>query len=84
MSKPPLVKHSVRIAGHATRVSIEEALWAALREIYALRVMTVNALLTRIDAERNGNLSSAIRVFVLDRCRHGELRDPENGGSLPA
>ena len=79
MSNPPLVKHSVRIAGHATSVSLEEAFWAALREIAARRGMTLNALLTRIDAERSGNLSSAIRVFVLNSCRRGELRDESNG-----
>ncbi len=72
-----LVKHSVRIAGHATSVSLEAAFWAALREIAARRGVAINALLAAIDAERSGNLSSAIRVFVLDSCRRGEL-DEDN------
>jgi len=75
MSGARLVKHSVRIAGHATSVSLETAFWEALREIAARRGVSVNALLAQIDAERGGNLSSAIRLFVLESCRRGEVRD---------
>ena len=70
-----LVKHSVRIAGHATSVSLEAAFWEALGEIAARRRLSLNALVSAIDAERGGNLSSAIRLFVLESCRRGELRD---------
>jgi len=70
-----LVKHSVRIAGHATSVSLEAAFWQALCEIAARRHLSVNTLLSAIDAERSGNLSSAIRLFVLESCRQGELLD---------
>ena len=56
MSRASLVKHSVRIAGHATSVSLEAAFWEALGEIAARRRMSVNALLSEIDAERSGNL----------------------------
>ena len=73
MNQAALVKHSVRIAGHATSVSLEPAFWQALCEIAAQREKPVNALLTEIDAERGGNLSSAIRLFVLESCRRGEL-----------
>ncbi len=73
MSKPLLVKHSVRIAGHPTSVSLEMQFWEALGEIAARRGQSVNALLSRIDNERGGNLSSAIRLFVLESCRRGEL-----------
>jgi len=73
MNEAALVKHSVRIAGHATSVSLEPAFWMALREIAARRRTSVNALLTEIDAKRRGNLSSAIRLFVLESCRRGEL-----------
>ncbi|HLY45751.1 MAG TPA: ribbon-helix-helix domain-containing protein [Stellaceae bacterium] len=75
MNRASLVKHSVRIAGHATSVSLEVAFWTALREIAVRRGVSVNALLASIDAERGGNLSSAIRLFVLDSCRRGELRE---------
>jgi predicted DNA-binding ribbon-helix-helix protein len=70
-----LVKHSVRIAGHATSVSLEPAFWQPLGEIAGRRGVAVNALLTEIGAERGGNLSSAIRLFVLESCRRGELLD---------
>jgi predicted DNA-binding ribbon-helix-helix protein len=68
-----IVKRSVRIAGHATSVSLEPAFWDALCEIAARQEMSLNALLSRMDAERSGNLSSAIRLFVLASCRNGEL-----------
>jgi len=74
MSRTGLVKHSVRIAGHPTSVSLEPAFWQALGDLAAQRKTTVAALLAAIDAERGGNLSSAIRLFVLDCCRRGELR----------
>ncbi len=61
-----LRKRSVTIAGHATSVSLEEAFWDALRTIADQRGMSLNALVAQIDRAREGNLSSAIRVFVLD------------------
>ena len=66
-------KRSVRIAGHPTSLSLEPAFWEALREIAQQRGISVNTLIAQIDAERRGNLSSAVRVFVLDSCRRGEL-----------
>ena len=68
-----VVKRSVRIAGHATSISLEAAFWRGLCEIAAARHQSVNALVAAIDATRGGNLSSAIRLFVLDRARRGEL-----------
>jgi predicted DNA-binding ribbon-helix-helix protein len=73
MDGAAVVKRSVRIAGHATSVSLEAAFWDALCELARRRHVSVNALLSRIDAERSGNLSSAARLFVLERCRCGEL-----------
>ena len=73
MSTAGLEKHSVRIAGHATSVSLEPAFWQALAAIAQRRQRSVAALLREIDAGRAGNLSSAIRLFVLDSCRRGEL-----------
>jgi len=72
-----IIKRSVRISGHPTSISIEPAFWDALREIATLRQLSVSALLAMIDAGRDGNLSSAIRVFVLDSCRRGELAEPK-------
>lgn len=68
-----LRKRSITIAGHQTSISIEEPFWAALREVARRRGLSLNALVASIDADRSGNLSSALRVFVLDCCRRGEL-----------
>jgi predicted DNA-binding ribbon-helix-helix protein len=64
--KSLVVKHSIVIGGHKTSVSLEHPFWKAIKEIATLRNMTLSDLLMSIDAERNGNLSSAIRLFVLE------------------
>jgi len=63
-------KRSVRVAGHRTSVSVEEAFWRALKEIAENRGVSLNRLITEIDRRRDGNLSSAIRVLVLEEARH--------------
>ncbi|MDP8921211.1 MAG: ribbon-helix-helix domain-containing protein, partial [Pseudomonadota bacterium] len=61
-----IVKRSVSIAGHRTSISLEEPFWEVLREIAEREKLSIQALIGRIDAERDEqNLSSAIRVFVL-------------------
>jgi predicted DNA-binding ribbon-helix-helix protein len=72
MRQSGIIKRSVRIAGHATSISLEAAFWHGLCDIAAARGLSVNALVAKIDAERDGNLSSAIRLFVLERARDGE------------
>ena len=66
-------KRSVRIAGHATSVSLEQAFWDSLKEIALQRGISVNALITEIDQSRGANLSSAIRVFVLRSVKSGAM-----------
>jgi predicted DNA-binding ribbon-helix-helix protein len=62
-----VVKRSLVIAGHRTSVSLEDAFWRRLRRIAAERDLSLNRLAAMIDASRGGaNLSSAIRVFVLE------------------
>ncbi|OAF12107.1 MULTISPECIES: ribbon-helix-helix domain-containing protein [Bradyrhizobium] len=64
--KSPVAKRSIVVDGHRTSVSIEEAFWTGLKEISSLRNMTLSQLVGEIDRNRQqGNLSSAIRVFVL-------------------
>ena len=58
-------KRSVVVAGHRTSISLENAFWDHLREIAKARRMSINELVTEIDRERYGSLSSAIRIFVL-------------------
>lgn len=62
-------KRSVVISGHRTSVSLENAFWHALKTIASESGQTVNQLVSDIDRERSGNLSSAIRVFILLRIR---------------
>lgn len=58
-------KYSVMIAEHRTSVSLEPEFWNALKQIAGKKKTTVADLITRIDADRTGGLSSALRVFVL-------------------
>jgi predicted DNA-binding ribbon-helix-helix protein len=69
-----LQKRSVTIAGHPTSVSLEAAFWEALKRIAAERGVSVNALIEAVDQERCGNLSSALRVFVLAQVQSAALR----------
>jgi predicted DNA-binding ribbon-helix-helix protein len=65
--KSPVVKRSIVVAGHKTSVSLEDAFWKGLKEIAGGRHITLSDLVATIDSERrHGNLSSAIRLFVLD------------------
>ncbi|WP_024506700.1 ribbon-helix-helix domain-containing protein [Bradyrhizobium sp. ARR65] len=65
--KSPVVKRSIVVAGHKTSVSLEEAFWNGMKEISGERNMTLSELVGEIDSKRQqGNLSSAIRLFVLD------------------
>ena len=65
--KSLVVKRSIVIDGHKTSVSLEEAFWKSLREIAHERHETLSHLVSGIDANReNANLSSAIRVFILE------------------
>lgn len=58
-------KHSVLIAGHRTSVSLEPEFWEVLKRIAKDKNTTPAELITRIDANRAGGLSSALRVFIL-------------------
>jgi predicted DNA-binding ribbon-helix-helix protein len=63
----PVLKRSIVLAGHKTSVSLEDEFWKGLREIAEERDMTLSDIATAIDSQRtHGNLSSAIRLFVLD------------------
>jgi predicted DNA-binding ribbon-helix-helix protein len=70
-------KRSVLLAGHRTSISLEAPFWEALRAIAGRRGLSLNRLVAEIDAARAGNLSSALRVFVLDCCRRGELGEQD-------
>jgi len=68
--KSPVVKRSIVIAGHKTSVSLEDAFWSSLKEIAGGRDVTLSDIVASIDTDRRGgNLSSAIRLFVLEHYR---------------
>jgi predicted DNA-binding ribbon-helix-helix protein len=82
--KSPIIKRSIVIAGHKTSVSLEDAFWTALKEIASERDLTVSELVGGIDARRgHANLSSAIRLFVLEHFRSIIEQTPDLGSNAP-
>jgi predicted DNA-binding ribbon-helix-helix protein len=81
--KSPVIKRSIVIAGHKTSVSLEDAFWRGLKEIAIDRRTTLSDLVAAIDAERqHGNLSSAIRLFVLDHYQ-ARMQERSEGAEAP-
>jgi predicted DNA-binding ribbon-helix-helix protein len=78
-----VVKRSVVLDGHKTSVSVEDAFWNELKEIAHGQRMTVSSVLRIIDSGRQegSNLSSSIRLFVLD---HVRTRTPLSSGNRVA
>ena len=63
-------KRSLILKGHKTSVSLEDAFWIALKDIAHQHRISASQLAARIDASRDHhNLSSAIRLFVLNHYR---------------
>ena len=74
--KSPVVKRSIVVVGHKTSVSLEDAFWTALKEIAGEYNCALSELVASIDSERrSGNLSSAIRLFVLDFYRNRPAKE---------
>ena len=74
-----ITKRSIVIAGHKTSVSLEDEFWNSLKEIGRSQEVTLSELVSDIDTRRvNGNLSSAIRVFVLDHYQKHSPRESAN------
>ena len=71
-------KHSVSIRGHRTSITLEDAFMDALRQMADQRGLALAALISEIDAAQAapGNLSSALRLAVLDWA----LNAPAQGG----
>jgi predicted DNA-binding ribbon-helix-helix protein len=84
LMKSAIVKRSIVIAGHKTSVSLEDAFWSSLKNIARAQQATLSNTVAQIDkARQHGNLSSAIRLFVLDRVRAPET-DRTNGLQVEA
>lgn len=74
-----IIKRSVVLSGVKTSVSLENEFWASLHEIAKLRGSTVSDLVQQIAKERfTPNLSSAIRLFVLNHFRSGGASKIQN------
>jgi len=79
--KSLVAKRSICIVGHKTSITLEDAFWNGLKEIASVRDKTRSELVAEIDSERQGNLSSAIRLFVLDFYRYQRFEIKRNGSS---
>jgi predicted DNA-binding ribbon-helix-helix protein len=78
--KSPVVKRSIVLAGHKTSVSLEDAFWEGLKDIAKARRVTLSDLVGGIDTNReHGNLSSALRLFVLNHYRARPVSTRLNG-----
>ncbi len=66
-----IIKRSVRIAGHATSVSVEQPFWEELQKIADQKGKSLNKMIAEIDAARGtSNLSSAIRLYILNELKN--------------
>ena len=66
-NKSSVAKRSIVFNGHNTSVSLEDVFWNALKEIADKRAIHLSELVAEVDERRgDGNLSSALRLFVLD------------------
>lgn len=72
-----IVKRSVSIRGHRTSFSLEQAFFDELSAIAKARDVPLAALVAEVDAARprDCNLSSALRLFVLDRAKRDARRE---------
>ncbi|MBL4802276.1 MAG: ribbon-helix-helix domain-containing protein [Emcibacter sp.] len=60
-----LKKHSIVIAGHQTSITLENIFWEQLKQLAKERDLSLSLLVAEIDSQRQANLSSALRVYVL-------------------
>ena len=79
------LKRSITISGHRTSLSLEQVFWDSLAEFARVDGVSINRLLTDIDKSRASNLSSAARVYVLERLRReaGRTLTPPVGSASP-
>jgi predicted DNA-binding ribbon-helix-helix protein len=62
-------KHSLTLRGHRTSLSLEEEFWNELQAIAQRRKKSLQSLIEEVDRSRTGNLSSALRIYVLNEAR---------------
>jgi predicted DNA-binding ribbon-helix-helix protein len=76
--KSAITKRSVAIGGQKTSVSLEQEFWKCVKEIAGQRSMTLSNLINEIGAGRTGNLSSAVRVYILEHYQREAVRHRKN------
>ena len=69
-----ITKRSIAIHGHETSVSLEHEFWRGVKEIASQRDLTLSQLIHEIGAGRSDNLSSVVRVYVLEHYQAEGLR----------
>lgn len=78
--KSSVMKRSIVISGHKTSISLEDLFWSGLKEIARSNKATLSSVVGNIESNREyGNLSSAIRLFVLEHSRTGAPAGGSNG-----
>ena len=68
-------KHSVELSGHRTSIALEDEFWMELKQIAKHKNTTTRQLLMQIDNNHQGNLSSAVRLFIL---HEGQVNQKSN------
>ena len=72
--KSSVIKRSVLVGGHKTSITLEDEFWTSLKEIAQAQGSSIAQTVTGIDETRQqNNLSSAIRLFVLDNVRKATI-----------
>jgi predicted DNA-binding ribbon-helix-helix protein len=66
-------KHSITVAGHRTSITLEQAFWDSLKEIAEEKGVSINGLIAGIDSDHPDNLSSALRVFILEHYKQRKI-----------
>jgi predicted DNA-binding ribbon-helix-helix protein len=63
-------KHSITVKGHRTSITLEQAFWDSLKEIATEKHVSISHLITEIDTDEPENLSSALRVYILNHYKN--------------
>ena len=64
-------KHTVKINGHITSIFLESEFWEELKQISKTKSVSTDQLISEIDQHKRGsNLSSAIRLYILNHIRN--------------
>lgn len=64
------IKRSIKVGERSISVSLEDAFWEGFRDLAARDGLTLGELLRTISSDlQAGGLSSAVRVYILQRFR---------------